>query len=266
MNIKSILTSALLLASFMTAGAQTRYLNVKIADGQYKSFEVTPDLKVTWDRQKKDFMPEYVDLGLSVNWASCNLGADNPWDSGDYFAWGETVGDPSIEGKTEEYEKDFCWQTYCGHTTFTEWATPPFAKNEQRYETLLKPEYDAVVYNWGGAWRMPTTKELQELIDNCTCVWVENYNETGVAGTIVTSRKEGYTDKSIFLPASGNRNRRTLDAVNFYGNYWTAEIDYFGLDNKLAFIMEVNNQFGLCGNTLSERYRGLTIRPVCPKE
>ena len=33
---------------------------------------------------------EAVDLGLSVKWAACNIGASNPEEYGDYFAFGET--------------------------------------------------------------------------------------------------------------------------------------------------------------------------------
>lgn len=31
---------------------------------------------------------EYVDLGLSVKWVTCNIGAENSWDYGDYYSWG----------------------------------------------------------------------------------------------------------------------------------------------------------------------------------
>ena len=31
----------------------------------------------------------YVDLGLSVKWATCNVGASSPEDYGDYFSWGK---------------------------------------------------------------------------------------------------------------------------------------------------------------------------------
>ncbi|WP_290091377.1 PEGA domain-containing protein, partial [uncultured Muribaculum sp.] len=34
---------------------------------------------------------EYVDLGLSVKWAACNVGASSPEDYGNYYAWGETA-------------------------------------------------------------------------------------------------------------------------------------------------------------------------------
>ncbi len=43
----------------------------------------------------------YVDLGLSVKWATCNLGASTPSDMGERYAWGET--------KTKS---DFTWSNY----------------------------------------------------------------------------------------------------------------------------------------------------------
>ena len=44
---------------------------------------------------------EYVDLGLSVKWAKCNLGASKPSDYGSYYAWGET-----------EPKAEYTWATY----------------------------------------------------------------------------------------------------------------------------------------------------------
>ena len=98
----------------------------------------------------------YVDLGLSVKWATCNVGADSPEDYGDYFAWGETK--PKLSYTEENY-------------TYTD--SP---------ETLSSIR-DAASVNMGGSWRMPT---LKELIDKCTWTWT---TLNGVEGYEVKSKK-----------------------------------------------------------------------------
>ncbi len=114
---------------------------------------------------------EYVDLGLPSGtlWATCNVGAEYPYEVGDPFAWGETA--------TKE---EFTWEnyTYTGTTV------------------LLAPENDAATVIWGGSWRMPTYAEIDELIEHCfaTIVWVK-----GVCGMKIT----GSNEKSIFLPGTG---------------------------------------------------------------
>ena len=110
-----------------------------------------------------------MDLGLSVKWAAYNVGAENPWEYGDYFAYGET------EPK-DEYTMENCL-TY-------EKSIPDLAGN---------PEYDAATANWGDGWRLPMKSEIQELIDNCEWEWTEL---EGVSGYNVT----GPSGNSIFLP------------------------------------------------------------------
>ena len=195
MNIKSILTSALLLTSFMTAGAQTRYLNVKIADGQYKSFEVTPDLKVTWDLENYEEKKPATTTGTAkamidnvetdVNWvqlweggpmfADHNIGAASETDYGGYYCWGGTYRNGS----------DFAWDGTCNNGS-----------------EVLSGNDDTATALWGADWRMPTKEELDALLTNCTCTWTDDYN--GVKGLLCTG-KEGtaYASNSVFFPAAG---------------------------------------------------------------
>ena len=53
MKTRYTISAAMLLAVFTAASAQTgtTYMNVQVGEGEYKSFEVTPDLKVTWDSE-----------------------------------------------------------------------------------------------------------------------------------------------------------------------------------------------------------------------
>ena len=139
-------------------------------------------------------VPEAVDLGLSVKWASFNIGSGLPEEKGDFFAWGETAPKAS-----------YTWNNYLwsgsGSVTLTKY-------NQHRSEGLvdykfrLDPEDDAARANWGSKWRIPTDEEWEELRKNTNRMWTDDYNGTGQSGIILTSKVSGYTDKSIFLPAS----------------------------------------------------------------
>ena len=82
---------------------------------------------------------------------------------------------------------------------------------------------------------MPTKAEWEELLneDNCTWTWTTDYKGDGsnVAGVIVTSKKVGYEDKSIFLPATGQYNGDTNTISEIYANYWSKSLD---TDNRLT--------------------------------
>ena len=93
---------------------------------------------------------ECVDLGLSVKWAMCNIGASKnyPTNYDDYFAWGETYNGSNF--------------TAFGSVTYGVEDMEDFSGDAT---------YDAATANWGSTWRMPTSYECEELIDNCTWEW-----------------------------------------------------------------------------------------------
>ena len=176
---------------------------------------------------------EAVDLGLSVKWATCNVGAESPEEYGDYFAWGET------EPK----------ETYT-------------ADNSKTYGKTIGdiagyPEYDAATANWGGSWRMPTRAECEELVHNCTWEWT---SLNGVFGFKVTSNVNG---NSIFLPTSGYRNGGTLyddDAGYDGGACWISTPDDENDNTQRARTLHIDN--GHYGLSFGDRFTGLNIRPV----
>lgn len=136
---------------------------------------------------------EYVDLGLSVKWATCNIGSKRPYDYGDYFAWGET-------GTKIIYEKENC-------KTFNE-----------EIGNIAGTPYDTATLHWGGTWRIPTVEEMQELIENCKWHFISKEEEF-CKGFQVT----GPNGNSIFLPAAGCRHERvSQNSVGEAGNYWTS--------------------------------------------
>ena len=142
----------------------------------------------------------WVDLGLSVKWATCNVGANSPEEYGDYFAWGETT-------TKSEYTKENC-PTY--GLSYSELQSQGYIDSNGN----LTSQYDAATANWGGNWRMPTKAEIQELLDNCTWTWTK---QNGVEGCNV----EGPNGNSIFLPAAGCRNGSSHYGAS-QGGYWSS--------------------------------------------
>lgn len=180
---------------------------------------------------------EYVDLGLSVKWATCNVGASSPEEYGDYFAWGETT-------TKETYTKDNC-PTH---------GLDASALQLQGYidgDGNLTPQYDAATANWGGNWRMPTRAEQQELIDNCTWTWTA---QNGVNGYKVASK---VNSNSIFLPAAGIREVLSLYYADSSGYYWSSTP--VENNDSSAFSLGFSDSYGIGGNF---RYAGKSVRPV----
>ena len=170
---------------------------------------------------------EYVDLGLGVKWATCNVGAEKPSDYGDYYAWGEI-----------ETKDDYSPET--SSTTGKEISD--FSRN---------PEYDVAAAKWGGTWRMPTADEFTELINNCT---MESAEQDGVLGVKVT----GPNGNSIFLPLGGSWVRFLEPAPDFAGYYWSSSP--YGDNLERATYLFVQD-FGSI-TFFNNRHIGLNVRPV----
>lgn len=196
------------------------------------------------------FSPEAVDLGVKVNgknikWASFNLGASLPEESGLFFSWGET-------DTKKEY---FGWSTYkwCDGTenSLTKYNTNNYYGKVDNL-LVLKPEDDAAHVYLGDSWRMPTKEEWLALIDQCQ--WKET-KRNGVIGGMVT----GPNGNAIFLPAAGYRWEGATVANN--GKYWASSIDTYEPCN--AFIIEVTDSGDhiIWVNGI-ERFYGMQIRPV----
>jgi uncharacterized protein (TIGR02145 family) len=171
---------------------------------------------------------EWVDLGLSVKWATCNVGASTPGDYGNYYAWGET-------STKREYTTSNC------ASIGKSWGG--IGGNSSR---------DAARANWGGSWRMPTKAEVQELKDNCT--WTRT-TQNGHKGYKVTSKKNG---QNIFLPTAGYRFGDTLFSDGEYGYFWSSTPSEGGTDGAYGL------NFGEDGRSVSwcRRNYGRSVRPV----
>ena len=191
----------------------------------------------------------YVDLGLSVKWATCNVGATSPEEYGDYFAWGET---------TPKTTYDWSTYKYCNGTSdsMTKYCTSlNYAYDAVDNKKTLGLSDDAARVNWGGRWRMPTLAEYDELIDTNNCTWVRT-TQNGVDGYIVISKKNG---NSIFLPAAGYRYNSNLNDAGFYGYYWSSSL-YTG-DNSNAYSLYFRSS-ELVELRYYYRYYGFSVRAV----
>ena len=202
-----------------------------------------------------DYFPEnvYVDLGLSVKWATCNVGANRPEEYGDYYAWGETEPKDFYFWDTYKY----CDGTYNSLTKYTDsaYGKDGFSDNK----SVLDPEDDVAHVKWGGNWRIPTKDELEELRTKCT--WTST-TLNGVKGYSVTSNVDGYTDRSIFLPATGMRIRQWTENTDTIGRFWGNSIEIDD-DSDDAVYLDFNFSRGP-GRFSIVRCFGQCIRPVCP--
>ena len=231
------------------------FTNLYVPSGKVEMYKVRTNWSAYADRIHS--IGEYpveidisVDLGLSVKWASFNVGASAPEEYGDYFAWGET-----------EPKEDYSWSTYkwCkgSSSTMTKYCNNSsygyngFTDNK----TVLDPEDDAATVNWGGSWRMPTNEEQDELRSECT--WTST-TINGVYGRKVTSNKEGYTDKWIFLPTAGYRNGSSFYNAGSDGYYWSSSLYTFY--PYFAYLVRFNlgGVYWLSDN----RCYGFSVRPV----
>lgn len=172
---------------------------------------------------------EYVNLGLSVKWATCNLGAVSPSDYGNYYAWGETSR----------------------KSTYMEENSETYGKSTYNCDIGGNISTDAAAAEWGGSWRLPTEEEVKELVDKCIWTWT---TLDGRPGCKIT----GLNGNSIFLPAAGGMGGSQLYYGKTNGSYWTSS-PLSGYNDRAAALF-----FNYRSHTAYrfDRSFGLPIRPV----
>ena len=192
---------------------------------------------------------EYVDLGLSVKWASCNVGAASPEEYGDYFSWGDVPG----EGTSYYNWEDYIWTasgTKEDEVQLDRYNTDPEKGFTDNLTRLIRGN-DAAWSALGDGWRMPTRAEITELKDKCTWTWT---TFKGVNGCRVT----GPNGKSIFLPAAGYMAESSGGSYEETGYIWASDLV---VSNPLhASFLYFNNEGAHSSQT--SRYYGLSVRPV----
>lgn len=191
---------------------------------------------------------DWADLGLSVKWATCNLGANMPEEYGDYYAWGET----SVKSNYEWSTYKWCTDSYDAITKYC-WGSA-FGLVDKKTTLVLSD--DAANANWGGSWRMPTVEELDELRENCSWQWT---TLNGINGYMVTSKING---KSIFLPVAGARNGTEIREVGSCGFYWSSSLSTSNPSG--AFYLQLKSTNASRADYYYRRCEGRSVRAVCP--
>ena len=173
---------------------------------------------------------EAVDLGLSVKWATCNVGGDAPQDYGRLYSWGE------ITPKNDYSENRYRYYS------------------QEQYEyigtNICGTRYDVARRLWGGNWRLPTRAEVKELTTLCN--WVAEELE-GVAGYRVT----GPNGNSVFLPSAGYQDSTERKEAGTCGFYWTGTLN---LDMPSS-AYNINFR-GYDAEWTASRAYGFSVRPV----
>ena len=246
--------------TYATDGKSAKIINGQPTKMEYKAItlpngnDVILDMTDTQETQLT-INTEYVDLGLSVKWATMNVGAEKESDYGIMFAWGQT--DNAVATKFVDSENyPYSWATYehCNGTynTLTKY------NNNSSYgtvdnKTVLGPEDDAATQIMGSDWRMPTKAEFQELLDNTTKEWTQ---VNGVNGYKFTSKTD--TSKYIFIPAAGYCGDGSVGNVGGNGGVWSSSL--YSSSPFSAWCL--NFYSGNCSVNNYYRYNGRSVRGV----
>ena len=239
--------------------------------------------------------PHCVDLGIQgILWTDHNIGATNPEDWGDYYAWGEivpyyadghaydkpcsnwrTIGNRTITG--------YNWETYSGFDGDNNGEN--FNKYKDDASSVTLSTDDDVAYQTDNNWSMPTTDDFKALKENCYWVWTSEYGDNDVSGFIVYKVKNGkgkkqvtygekydwqedyvdlindydLSDTHIFIPAAGCRDDQSLDDDGYIGNYWSSSL-LIGYPDYAYLLYFYSDYVDPQDN--DDRYYGFSVRAV----
>lgn len=202
---------------------------------------------------------DYVEIG-GIKWATMNIGAESVTDYGLYFQWGDTAGYTSGQcgSSSTAYKKPFSWADCVLHNGTSNSGATTFTKyNGNDGKTVLEPCDDAVVLHWGGNWRMPTTEEFVALGAAVNSAFTTNYNDSGVAGVILTDKTD--SSKILFFPAAGGCGDGSLNLGGSDGYYWSSSLISSlvrGAYNMKFYSSNVNWRYS------SDRRSGFSVRPI----
>ena len=189
-------------------------------------------------REDKD-NTQYIDLGLPSGtlWADRNIGATEPEEYGDFYAWGET-----------EPKKEYTWNTY-------KWGKKSTKYNKKDGKTVLDPEDDVVYLKTKGKAHIPTEEQIKELIDNTTSKY-KTIN--GIVGRLYKSKVNGNT---IFLPFAGNCDVSSITGIKRFSRYWSSSL--YSPNHQMAYYL-----YAIYDNSVifvKDRYVVLSVRGVKDK-
>lgn len=200
---------------------------------------------------------KYVDLGLSVKWATCNIGASQPEEYGDYYAWGET----ETKHIYDRYHYELGYMKNVGSLgptlIFNKYSLNTYSGQfDVDNKTILESVDDAASQRWGNKWRIPSKGEFEELIGKCKWIWISKKNIYGY-------KIIGPNGNSIFLPAAGMKAGIDLLNSNGFGGYWANSLEisefYSYLDGAAWALSTYSNSYDMSG---VQRVYGISVRAV----
>ena len=215
---------------------------------------------------------EYVDMGTSVMWATCNVGASTPNAYGNPYAWGE------IQTKNVFNADNYTYYANGNESTLLKYNTLEKFGNVDNLSTLEAAD-DVATQEMGGAWRMPTALEFQELISKCQWTGAE-FN--GVQGIKVTASNGNV----LFLPSENNKTKKinsktssdgiapkaSTATLGWIGLYWSASLSKespnngYGLYVKFNYVNTEDRTWTEESVQAYNRAGGYGIRAVCKKK
>lgn len=246
--MKKLLSVIFLLMCVITMSAQMSH-PVIVWQGGNKMTLTNVD-SVTFVQTPNVAESEFVDLGLSVKWAKCNLGATTESGYGNYYAWGETTTKTNYTWETYKYSAED------NYYSLTKYVMNNSSNGYNKFtdgKYILESEDDAAYVNKGKAYRLPTYDEYLEMLDNCTFKREEVNGHKGL-------RITGPNGNSIFLPFAGNRTGQNRSNVGDNGYYWLGQAV-----NENAYTLYIDNWSDYI--SVKDNYNrayGFTIRPVLP--
>ena len=203
-------------------------------------------------------------------WADTNIGAVNPWESGYYFWWGDTIGykreKASAHGLIDRLFRNGVWVASNGSSlrfSFEDSNAPTNKKGVHALyregwttaEGVLVPDHDAAHVQWGWHWRIPTIQELDELCKNCDWIWK---TMNGVGGYVIQGRGD-YASNRVFLPAAGRGEKASLSLFGSDGNYWSSSACWYGAGEIYFYSYDFSSRHY---TQEGWRFYGQPIRPV----
>ena len=245
-----------------------KYLKVFDTTPEYNAFKLTenfilPNVSCTMDDLTVVYynpyvapivqQHDYVEIG-GVKWATMNVGAKTITDFGQKFSWGGVNGYTNDQ-VTGSYHA-FSWTDYeLGDGGSA--AANMTKYNSTDGKTVLESVDDAATVNMGSGWRMPTSAEFEALCDATTSAWTADYEGSGVAGLVLTSKAD--TSIKLFFPAAGNCGDGSVYDVGSIGSYWSRSLNTFSRQG--AYYMTFYSSSVYCSSNLS-RDLGYSVRGV----
>ena len=249
---------------------------VHFRGGKTSGLEVTTNgvYQFVWDANKDIGPGSNKDIVIRVSlretmvqlwengpyWATRNIGANEPWESGYYFWWGDTIGYKrendkwvASDGSNSNFSFQLSNTLTKGKNIFSLQSEGWIISKNDTY--IFAPKHDAAQAHLGGEWRMPTEQEFDDLVNSCDWLWT---TMNGVTGYRVRGRGD-YASASIFLPCAGYGDGTSLSKAGSCGNFWSSVPSSVNANGN-ALYLEIYSARPYMNEYY--RYFGRSVRPL----